>query len=292
MVPRPTLLPDGIATWVDTFAQPLLAPLPEEQQADVYDEVQAALQPAMCDCEGRWFADYVRLRFRATAPLAPPAPAAPPAAPAAAAAPLRPPPPPAPPSAVPPPHPSLGPAIAPPPSIAPSSTAAPQAPSASQPGRLPPPPPSPHVAMTMPAGMQPGPMLSAAIAAAAAGPPPLTPPFPPMAIPTRSTLRYPLNPLRPPTQTSMNPLTLHRHLPLPLPLPLSCPLPLPLLPALRPLRLRCQGRSSLPSPEAGGKWEAKATGERDAHYQGGPRCFHQLVLQHECIATPTNECSH
>lgn len=33
------------------------------------DEALAALQPALCDKDGIWTADYVRLRFRAHLPL-------------------------------------------------------------------------------------------------------------------------------------------------------------------------------------------------------------------------------
>ena len=33
------------------------------------DEVLASLQPALCDNDGVWTADYVRLRFKAHLPL-------------------------------------------------------------------------------------------------------------------------------------------------------------------------------------------------------------------------------
>ena len=32
---------------------------------EALDKVEQALRPAMCDHQGQWIADYVRLRFRA-----------------------------------------------------------------------------------------------------------------------------------------------------------------------------------------------------------------------------------
>ncbi|GJP47285.1 hypothetical protein CLOM_g10016 [Closterium sp. NIES-68] len=78
LIARPTLLPDGVASWLDAFAQSFFAGLSEADKNVVYDEIHAALQPALCDSEGRWFGDYVRLRFRASLPALPsPLPAQP-----------------------------------------------------------------------------------------------------------------------------------------------------------------------------------------------------------------------
>ncbi|CAI5465670.1 unnamed protein product [Closterium sp. Yama58-4] len=72
MIARPTLLPDGVASWLDAFAQSFFHGLSEADKNAVYDDVHLALHPTLCDSEGRWFADYVRLRFRASLPAAPP----------------------------------------------------------------------------------------------------------------------------------------------------------------------------------------------------------------------------
>ena len=63
LIPRPTPLPTDIKGWLETFAQPLMAPLADGDRAAFIDEVRAALRPALCDADGKWFADYVRLRF-------------------------------------------------------------------------------------------------------------------------------------------------------------------------------------------------------------------------------------
>lgn len=65
---RPTPLPTGMAGWLDTFSGPFMAALPEGDRVAARDEVVELLRPALCDDEGRWFADYVRLRFAATKP--------------------------------------------------------------------------------------------------------------------------------------------------------------------------------------------------------------------------------
>ncbi len=65
LVPRPTPLPTGIEGWLETFAGPLFAALPEGERAGARDEVVALLRPSLCDERGGWIADYVRLRFAA-----------------------------------------------------------------------------------------------------------------------------------------------------------------------------------------------------------------------------------
>jgi hypothetical protein len=51
--------------WLETFAQPFTAALPETERRPYLEAVQERLQPELCDANGRWQADYVRLRFRA-----------------------------------------------------------------------------------------------------------------------------------------------------------------------------------------------------------------------------------
>jgi SAM-dependent methyltransferase len=68
LIPRPTPLPADISGWLETFAQTLMAPLADGDRAGFIDEVREALRPALCDGAGKWFADYVRLRFAADKP--------------------------------------------------------------------------------------------------------------------------------------------------------------------------------------------------------------------------------
>ena len=63
LIPRPTPLPTGMRGWLETFANPLCAKLPEHQREDYLDEATEMLRPVLCDEKGRWTADYMRLRF-------------------------------------------------------------------------------------------------------------------------------------------------------------------------------------------------------------------------------------
>ncbi len=65
LIPRPTALPTGMTGWLDTFAGPLFAVLPEAERPAARAEVVELLRPALCDERGGWIADYVRLRFAA-----------------------------------------------------------------------------------------------------------------------------------------------------------------------------------------------------------------------------------
>jgi SAM-dependent methyltransferase len=66
---RPTPLPGDMAGWLDTFARAFLAAVPPAERAALRGEVTAALEPALFR-DGRWFVDYVRLRFHAVKPAA------------------------------------------------------------------------------------------------------------------------------------------------------------------------------------------------------------------------------
>jgi hypothetical protein len=68
LVPRPTLLPTGIAGWLETFAGSMLARVPASGRSAVVHEIEELLRPALCDADGQWTADYVRLRVRAVVP--------------------------------------------------------------------------------------------------------------------------------------------------------------------------------------------------------------------------------
>ena len=65
LVPRPTPLPTGMSGWLDTFRGTILAAIPEPARQQAKSEIIDLLRPALCDDEGRWTADYVRLRFAA-----------------------------------------------------------------------------------------------------------------------------------------------------------------------------------------------------------------------------------
>ena len=65
LIPRPTSLPTGMAAWLDVFAAGILGRLDPAERDSARAEAVALLRPALCDAEGRWTADYVRLRFAA-----------------------------------------------------------------------------------------------------------------------------------------------------------------------------------------------------------------------------------
>jgi trans-aconitate methyltransferase len=68
LIPRPTpLAGGGMAGWLRTFRSGVLAGLPESIRETAVEETVALLAPALCDEDGNWVADYVRLRFVATA---------------------------------------------------------------------------------------------------------------------------------------------------------------------------------------------------------------------------------
>lgn len=68
LIPRPTLLPGELEGWLETFAEAFISVLPPAERAGYVASVKAALAPLLKDDEGRWWADYVRLRFAATKP--------------------------------------------------------------------------------------------------------------------------------------------------------------------------------------------------------------------------------
>jgi SAM-dependent methyltransferase len=69
LIPRPTLLPTGIAAWLGVFADPFLVAVPESERESVRKDAIALLKPVLCDSLGNWTADYVRLRFAAVMQL-------------------------------------------------------------------------------------------------------------------------------------------------------------------------------------------------------------------------------
>lgn len=68
LFPRPTPLPGDIMGWLETFAGSFTAMLPEAERRPFLAEVGDALRPRLCGADGKWVADYMRLRFAADKP--------------------------------------------------------------------------------------------------------------------------------------------------------------------------------------------------------------------------------
>ena len=68
LFPRPTPLPGDIRGWLAAFGEPLIGWLAEAEREAVMAELLQSLQPVLCDPNGKWTADYVRLRFAARKP--------------------------------------------------------------------------------------------------------------------------------------------------------------------------------------------------------------------------------
>jgi trans-aconitate methyltransferase len=67
LIPRPTPLPTGMRGWLETFAMPFTSSVPAEVRPAFLDEATERLRPVLCDTNGNWTADYMRLRFLARA---------------------------------------------------------------------------------------------------------------------------------------------------------------------------------------------------------------------------------
>ncbi len=65
LIPRPTPLPGDVTGWLETFAESFTSKLAVDKRPAYIAEVREALRPELCDEEGKWTADYVRLRFAA-----------------------------------------------------------------------------------------------------------------------------------------------------------------------------------------------------------------------------------
>jgi trans-aconitate methyltransferase len=69
LIPRPTRLPGEMRVWLNTFANPFLRGLDEQNRTAILDEVVSLLAATLKDESGNWTADYVRLRFDARKPV-------------------------------------------------------------------------------------------------------------------------------------------------------------------------------------------------------------------------------
>ena len=65
LIPRPTPMPAGMASWLNTFRNGVLDLLTPQDRARAVVETVELLRPVLCDVDGNWTADYVRLRFAA-----------------------------------------------------------------------------------------------------------------------------------------------------------------------------------------------------------------------------------
>ncbi len=65
LIDRPTRLPGDVGGWLDTFADAFLRVLDPGARRDARDKIVDLLGARIRDADGVWWADYVRLRFRA-----------------------------------------------------------------------------------------------------------------------------------------------------------------------------------------------------------------------------------
>lgn len=65
LIPRPTPLPNGMDSWLNTFRNGVLDQLNPDDRAIALKQTIALLETVLCDADGNWTADYVRLRFHA-----------------------------------------------------------------------------------------------------------------------------------------------------------------------------------------------------------------------------------
>ena len=63
IVPRPTPLKTGMDGWLRTFGRYFFDQFEEADRTVALNEVLELLRPSLCDSQGRWTADHVRLRF-------------------------------------------------------------------------------------------------------------------------------------------------------------------------------------------------------------------------------------
>ena len=63
LVPRPTPLEIGMQGWLETFGRSFFEQFEEPERSEILAEVLDLLRPALCDADGVWVADHIRLRF-------------------------------------------------------------------------------------------------------------------------------------------------------------------------------------------------------------------------------------
>ena len=68
LIPRPTPLPGHLRDWLEIFAASFISAVPLPDRPAFVDEVTETLRTALADADGKWTADYVRLRLSAVKP--------------------------------------------------------------------------------------------------------------------------------------------------------------------------------------------------------------------------------
>ena len=68
LIDRPTSLPTGIGGWIESVAHPFLRMVDPGDHDRLVAEVEDQVRPWLCDDQGEWHADYVRLRFFCSKP--------------------------------------------------------------------------------------------------------------------------------------------------------------------------------------------------------------------------------
>lgn len=68
LIDRPTPLPGSLADWLDTFAGSFLSLADPGQRGQLVEDVCVRAAGKLCDKDGIWTLDYVRLRFAAYLP--------------------------------------------------------------------------------------------------------------------------------------------------------------------------------------------------------------------------------
>lgn len=67
LIPRPVVLKTGIEGWLMLFRKPFFAQYGADAQQALAETIEL-LRPVLCDADGNWTADYVRLRVEAVKP--------------------------------------------------------------------------------------------------------------------------------------------------------------------------------------------------------------------------------
>lgn len=65
LVPRPTPLKTGMEGWLRTFGRYFFDRFEEPERTNAVNDTMELLRPSLCDSQGRWTADHIRLRFAA-----------------------------------------------------------------------------------------------------------------------------------------------------------------------------------------------------------------------------------
>lgn len=68
VIERPTVLPGTIGQWLSVFAHNYLSSLHPKERDEFLNEVTELCRPKLLQPDGKWIADYVRLRFYAVKP--------------------------------------------------------------------------------------------------------------------------------------------------------------------------------------------------------------------------------